>query len=256
MKLKAALLSLLVMAMVFVSYGKAQAIEADVSAGVDVLSNYVWRGQNLVNDSGVLQPTLDIALKNGLGFNYWSNNSMNNGETTETDLTLTYSRDYGKLSTTTGYIHYGLDSAPDTEEIFVALSYDTFLSPSITVYQDIDEGDGQFVIFAIGHSIDIGNFYGKDVALNLGASAGYNFSDGASMGTNAKGKEFNDFYAGELTASLTIPVTSNITIEPKIAYTGELSDDADEAISALNVGYGTGRDTEVLYGGVNISMNF
>ncbi|VAV84631.1 hypothetical protein MNBD_DELTA01-1839 [hydrothermal vent metagenome] len=256
MKLKAALLSILMMAMVFVSFNKAEALEADGSAGVDVLSNYVWRGQNLVNDSGVLQPTLDVALKNGLGFNYWSNYNMNNGEVTETDITLTYSRDYGKLSTTTGYIHYGLDSAPDTEEIFVSLSYDTFLSPSITIYQDIDLGDGQFVVFAIGHSINIGNFYGKDVALNLGASASYNFEDGAVMGMDAKGKEFNGFYNGELSASLTIPVTKNITVEPKIAYTGELSDDADAAISALNVGYGTGKDTEVLYGGVNISMNF
>ncbi len=258
MKLKAALLSILIMAMVFISFGKAEALEVEGSAGVDVLSNYVWRGQNIVNDSGVLQPTIDITTKSGLGFNYWANYNMNDGENTETDITLTYSRDYGKLSTTTGYIHYGLNTnnAPDTEEIFVALSYDTFLSPSITIYQDIDLGDGQFVIISIGHSINIGNFYGKDVALNLGASASYNFEDGAVMGMDARGKEFNGFYNGEVTASLTIPVTDSITIEPKIAYTGELSDDADAAISALNVGYGTGRDTEVLYGGVNISMNF
>ncbi len=256
MKLKAALLSVLVMAMVFVSFDKAEAFEAEGSAGVDVLSNYVWRGQNLVNDSGVLQPTLDIALKNGLGFNYWANYNMNTGETTETDLTLTYSRDYGKLSTTTGVIHYGFDSAPDTLEAFVSLGYDMFLSPNLTIYHDFDEGHGQFIVFSIGHTVALGNFYGKDVALNLGASAGYNLRSSYSMGTNAKGKEFNDFYNGELSASITIPVTKSITIEPKIAYTGELSDDADEAISAVNISSGTGKDTEVVYGGVNISMNF
>ncbi len=255
MKLKAALLSVLMMAMVFVSFNKAEAFEADGSVGVDVLSNYVWRGQNLVNDSGVLQPTLDIAAKNGLGFNYWANYNMNTGETTETDLTATYSRSYGKLSTTTGVIHYGFDSAEDTMEVFISLGYDMFLSPSLTVYHDFDEGHGQFIVVAIGHTFNLGSHFGRDIDLNLGASAGYNI-DNSYMGTTAKGKVFSDFYNGELSASLTIPLTKNITIEPKIAYTGELSDDADEAIEAINIASGTGKDTEVVYGGVNISMTF
>jgi len=256
MKLKAALLSVLIMAMVFVSFDKAEAVEAEGSVGVDILSNYVWRGQNLVNDSGVLQPTIDINLKNGLGFNYWSNNNMNNGETTETDLTVSYSRDYGKLATSVGYIHYGFDAAEDTAEIYVSLGYDTILSPNITFYHDIDEGHGQVAVFSIGHSINLFNFKGNDIALNLGASASYNFKSTYSMGTNEKGKEFNDFYNAEFSASVTIPVTKSITVEPKIAYTSALSDDADFAISSINVGAGTGKDTEVVYGGVNISMAF
>lgn len=255
MKLKAALLGVLMVAMVIVSFGRAEAFEAEGSVSVDVLSNYVWRGQNLANDSGVIQPGLDISAKNGLAVGYWANYDMNTNQNSETDLTVSYSRDYGKLSTSVGYIHYGFDGAEDTAEIFVSLSYDTFLSPSLAIYHDIDEGHGQFVVFSLGHSFNLGNFYGKDVALNLGASAGYNFKN-EIMGNNAKGKQFNDFYNGEVTASLTIPVTKSITIEPKIAYTSELSDDADEAIEAVNIASGTGQDTEVLYGGVNITATF
>ncbi len=255
MKLKAALLSVLMAAMVFVSFNKAEAFEAEGTVGVDVLSNYVWRGQNLVNDSGVIQPTLDIAAENGLSFNYWANYNMNNGETTETDLTVAYSRSYGKLSTTTGVIHYGFDGAEDTMEAFIALALDVVLGPSITVYYDFDEGHGQFIVVAIGHTFSLGNHFGRDIDLNLGASAGYNI-DNSYMGTTANGKVFSDFYNGELSASLTIPLTKNITIEPRIAYTGELSDDADEAIEAINITSGTGNDTEVVYGGVNISMSF
>jgi uncharacterized protein (TIGR02001 family) len=256
MKIKAALLGIMVMAMVFVSFGNARAFEAEGSVGVDVLSNYVWRGQNLVNDSGVIQPLLEISGKNGLAVSYWANYNMNNNQNTETDLTVSYSRDYGKLSTSVGYIHYAFDGAEDTAEVFVSMGYDMILSPSLTIYHDIDEGHGQFVVFAIGHTFKIGNYFGKDVAFNLGGSVGYNFESGASMGTDANEKEFNDFYNGELTASLTIPLTKNITIEPKIAYTGELSDDADDAIERINIDSGTGKDTEVLYGGVNVSMVF
>ena len=68
------------------------------------------------------------------------------------------------------------------------------------------------------------------------------------------GADFSDFYSGELSASLSIAVTENISIAPKIAATLALSDDAESAIRGLDA---TGNDDDAfVYGGLNISLSF
>ena len=43
------------------------------------------------------------------------------------------------LSAEAGYIYYALEGTDaDTQEVFLTLGLDTFLSPSLTVYKDID----------------------------------------------------------------------------------------------------------------------
>ena len=44
-----------------------------------------------------------------------------------------------------GYIYYALDGVDDTQEIFLPLCLDTFLSPSLTVYKDIDNAPSWFL---------------------------------------------------------------------------------------------------------------
>ena len=51
-------------------------LAADATAAIDVNSAYVWRGLTF-NDGVVIQPSIDVAAKNGLGINVWDNYNIN-----------------------------------------------------------------------------------------------------------------------------------------------------------------------------------
>ena len=252
-------LTILIIAMVLATgfaFGPlaASAAETSGSASADIMSHYVWRGQRL-SDDFVIQPSVAITY-GGFGANIWANwddtaSSATDRGITESDYTLNYTFSTDKFGFDVGYIYYAFPSpGVDTQEIYLGVSYDTMLSPSATLYYDFDEGEGAFLVLAIGHSLDLT----EKIALNLGASASYNFSN-MVMGPAANGDaDFSDFYNGELSASLSIPVTGNISIEPKIAYTASLSDDAEAAIKGLDA---AGKaDDSFVYGGINVTLSF
>lgn len=222
-------------------------------ASVDVLSNYVWRGQKLSN-SWVVQPSVGITY-GSFGANIWGNydgdskvdEGNDHGEFTETDITLTYTYAIDKVSLTGGYIYYALSGANDTQEAYLAGSYNTLLKPTLTMYYDFDEGNGAFIVASIGHSFEVA----KGMPLNLGALASYNVNNKV-MGLDEDGDDFSNFYNSELSASLNIPVYKNITVTPKIAYAFPLSDDAEEAIGSIS----DDGDKDILYGGINLTLSF
>ncbi len=225
-------------------------------ASMDAMSNYVWRGQKLSN-SWVIQPSVGINY-GAFGVNIWSNydsdrfevtsgSESGHGKITETDITLTYTHSINKLTLTGGYIYYALEGANDTQELFISASYDMLLNPSLTVYYDYDEGNGAFIVVAVGHTFPV---Y-KDIGLKLGATAGYNIRNKV-MGFDDDGKRFTNFYNAELSASVTIPVHKNISLTPKIAYSFPLSSDAKEAIRRVS----DDGKKNILYGGVNLTLNF
>jgi hypothetical protein len=95
------------------------------SAGVDVLSQYIWRGFALSRNSAVLQPSVTVGYK-GFSVNVWGN--FDTGENAppslttrkganwnETDFTLGYSREIYKndwlkaLTVNVGCIYYAYD---------------------------------------------------------------------------------------------------------------------------------------------------
>ena len=248
-------LSLALVLTLFVSTGivYAEEIKTAGSASVDVMSNYVWRGQKLSN-SWVVQPSVAIAY-GAFGANIWANYDSDSkidegdghGEFTETDLTLCYTRSLDKWTFGAGYIYYALNAANDTQEVYLSASYDTLLKPTLTVYYDYDEGQGAFIVASIGHSLELM----KSVNLNLGASASYNVNNKV-MGFNDKGDDFSNFYNAELSSSLNIPVMKAVTITPKIAYSFPLSDDAKEAIKSIS----DDGKKDIVYGGVNVTLSF
>ena len=223
----------------------AETVETSGSASVDVLTNYVWRGQNL-GDDGVIQPSIGITYGN-FGFNYWANQDMETNEGNETDLTINYTTIAGKVALDFGYIYYALDGVEDTQEVYISAALDTFLSPSLIYYYDWDEGEGGFAVLSVGHSISLSD----KAALNLGALASYNFSN-EIMGYDNSGDEFSGLYNGEVTASVSYALNENISIEPKVAYSFSLSDDAEDAIKAISAD----GDDSIAYGGINLSLSF
>jgi hypothetical protein len=223
------------------------------TASVDILSNYVWRGQKL-SDSWVIQPSVGITYDN-FGANIWANYDSDSkidegdghGEISETDLTLNYSFSVEKWNFSAGYIYYAFSGANDTQEVYLSTSYSTLLNPTLTIYYDYDEGNGAFVIAAISHSFEV--FKGS--SLKLGASASYNINNKV-MGFDENGDDFSNFYNGELSAGLSIPITKAISITPKVAYSFPLSDDAEEAIKGIS----DDGDKDILYGGINVTLSF
>jgi hypothetical protein len=222
-------------------------------ASVDVLSNYVWRGQKLSN-SWVIQPSVGITYESFCA-NIWANYDSDSkidegdghGEISETDLTLNYSFSVEKWSFSAGYIYYAFTGANDTQEVYLSASYSTLLNPTLTIYYDYDEGNGAFVLAAISHSFDVL----KGSSLKLGASASYNINNKV-MGFDENGDDFSNFYNGEISAGLSIPVTKAISIAPKMAFSFPLSDDAEEAIRGIS----DDGDKDILYGGINVTLSF
>ena len=215
------------------------------SASAGVFSNYVWRGMKL-SDKAVVQPSAGITY-GGFGASLWANYDTDIQEHTETDLTLSYGHGFGPLSVDLGYIYYALDGFDDTQEVYVKIGYDILLNPSLTYYHDFDQGDGGYLVAAIGHTFELGG----DITLGLGASASMNLKN-AVLGTDKNGEEFSDFYNGEVSASLSVPVYDAISLGVLVAYTFPLSDDGENAIESLSVD----RDSDILYGGVTVSIAF
>jgi hypothetical protein len=250
--LKAALLTPIIILCLSLS-AFAGEIKTSGSASVDVMSNYVWRGQKLSN-SWVVQPS--VAITYGVfGANLWANYDSDSkidegdghGEVRETDLTLSYTRSLDKWTFGAGYIYYGLNGSPDTQEFYISAAYDILLKPSLAVYYDFDEGNGAFVVASIGHSLEVT----KSVTMNLGAYASYNINNKV-MGLDKSGDDFSNFYNAELSASLNIPVWKAIAVTPKVAYSFPLSNDAEDAIQSVS----DDGDKDILYGGINITLSF
>ena len=106
----------------------------------------------------MLQPSANIS-KGGFTFNVWGNYELTDvndygpphgdgkNKFTEIDLTAEYAFSWENFSFPVGIIHYLFPntSAEATTEIYAGASYDWVVTPSLTVYQDIDEAHGQYV---------------------------------------------------------------------------------------------------------------
>ena len=122
--------------------------EDKVTGEIDlsVLSAYIWRGYEQIRNSVVVQPAITASYK-GFSVNVWGNldtkpysvaDANYAANYTETDYTISYSKKFGILQVTPGYIYYGLGApyaggtAPlDSQELFLTLGLDTILSADI-----------------------------------------------------------------------------------------------------------------------------
>ena len=120
--------------------------KVEVNVGADVVSGYIWRGQDLGNVS--LQPTLSIGYQ-GFSLTGWGSVGISREDTKEFDLTLGYAANGFSISVTDywfnngpGYFHYG---AKNTAHVFEAqVGYDFgFLSANwYTNFAGMDGTDG------------------------------------------------------------------------------------------------------------------
>lgn len=230
--------------------------EPELSFAFDLAFNskYVWRGQTLTDDP-VMQPSFTVAYGN-LSLNLWGNVDLgdvngNDGNLNELDVTLDWTQEIcGPLSMSFGVIYYDFPNTNfnDTWELYIGASLDYFLSPSTTVYFDIDEVDGVYWTFDFGHSFDVPeipdlpewmSLSTLDIAFGI-AWADHEYNVGY-FGVNSSG--WNDFHAS---VSLPIAIGDCVTVTPTVAYTSMI----DETVRNNTA------DADVIWYGVNIGCSF
>jgi hypothetical protein len=232
------------------------------SADVGVFSKYLWRGYELSDDSIVIQPSSTLGYK-GFSLNLWGNldTKLDDGdpttsdkkEWTETDLTLAYERSFGMVGLGVGYIYYGLDGVDDSEEIYINVGLDVFLSPTLTVYREIAHLPAWYINFGISHSFDLPN----GMSLDLAGSLGYYYSDddafvGVDANLNPTTEKYQNLHDGIISAGLTIPISEYFSFNPMIAYSFPLSDEADNLLTSCSFS----NDSCFIFGGATLSIAF
>jgi hypothetical protein len=209
-------------------------LAANATATVDINSAYVWRGLTF-NDGMVIQPSIDVAADNGLGINVWGNydigdynDTLDDNEFSEIDLTLSYSRTIGNLDLSGGVIEYTFPTTSNpqtgeiqgstaTTELYVSAGMPIVggLSASADAYYDIDALDSfSYATVGLSYSYDITGalnleaggsiaYAGKDFAQAYGGDDGglYNYTLSLSLGytiTNAWSAAANFTYVDAL----------------------------------------------------------
>jgi hypothetical protein len=148
-----------------------------------------------------------------------------------------------------GVIYYDFPgtTTKDTTEIYWGFNFDLPLSPSITVFHDVDEAEGSYVVLAVGHSIE------KIAELSPNMPVGMEI--GASLGWGSC--SYNKYYWGtdqsklnDLAFSVSFPTEiAGWAVAPSLNYVTLVSDD----IRATDI-YGT--DSDFFFVGVSFSKSF
>jgi len=227
----------------------------DFELRADYLGKYIWRGQNLTDDP-VFQMGISASHK-GLTASIWGNLELtnineNSGNFTEIDYSLDY---YGKvpgierLAYSFGAIYYDFPGTKtkDTTEAYWGLNADLPLRPSLTFYHDLDEANGTYFSFGLGHSIEkIANLQpDTPITMEIGASLGW-----GSASYNKYYWRTNQSKLNDLAFSISFPMEiAGWTLAPSVNYVTLLSDD----IRHSDV-YGT--DSDFFFAGVSLLKRF
>lgn len=212
-----------------ISMAAAPAAAAEATAAIDFASAYVWRGLTF-NDGFVVQPSIDVAGKNGLGINVWGNydvddydDQLTGSDFSEIDLTLSYSTSLGKLDVGAGVIAYlfpGGGSDSETAELYLSLGTEIIggLSAALDIYYDFELLDEfSYATLSLAYAYD----FNDKLGLEVGGSVGY------------AGDDFSASYGGEdgglwdytLSLSLGYAITDAWSSSAGVTYVNSLDDD-------------------------------
>ncbi|MBN1897639.1 MAG: hypothetical protein JW827_02595 [Spirochaetes bacterium] len=130
------------------------------------VSQYLWRGQKLY-DKFALQPGVDLNV-GSMVMGLWGSFHPDAGILAEADVTLRYALFLSSNAELNfGYTFYTFPQPDytDSHEVFAGIDLDTFLSPGLSLYYDLDDGDGLYAEASLSYPILI---------LSLDCSLGYN----------------------------------------------------------------------------------
>jgi hypothetical protein len=213
-----------VWSVLFLAFGAAgTAVGAEATAGADVASAYVWRGITF-NDGLVVQPYVDVAAGNGFAINVWGNydiddydNTLDDNEFSEIDLTLSYGFSLDPVDITVGHIEYLFPNGGEgTSEVFLSayISLLEGVSAGVDAYYDYDVVEDYYISASLAYDVTLDSGLG----LGAGASAGYAGED-FTIGPDDGLHEYT------FSASASFPVTEAIGLSAFVAYTDTFDED-------------------------------
>jgi Bacterial protein of unknown function (Gcw_chp) len=193
--------------------------QTEVGANVGVFSSYVWRGISMTNKP-VLQPAVYLSIPVGnasITLGGWSNidigkydnlakdRSESGGSSSfnfaELDPYAEVSFSVGKATLTggvLGYVYPNGANAPNqfglitkafnTVELYGKGSLDVPLSPSLSIYYDVDKIKGAYIEATVSHSLPASD----KLSVNLTALAGFSAGDGINGSDPSEMSSFVD----------------------------------------------------------------
>ena len=187
---------------------RAAALYADVS----VYSVYIWRGFTL-DDDPVMQTGLSTSLK-GVDAGVWGSYGILTDDllaSEEFDWFISCPFTFSGINISIGNTWYTFPAADTASaEVFVNASFDTAVSPSLTVfcdYGDPAEGGGEGVYVSADAVIPLSGAEGG-LPLSLALHAGYN----SGLFINGSGIDVS------LTLSALITAKDGATVTPSLSY--------------------------------------
>jgi len=222
-----------------------------IELGADYNSKYVWRGI-LLTDDPVLQPSITFAFK-GFSLDIWANMDLtdvngNNDEINEVDYTLDYSGEAGPIGYSVGVIYYDFPNTDfaSTTEVYTGIGLkDVPLTPTLTVYRDVDEVDGFYVTLDVSHSFENVVTFSETAAMavDLGAQVSWGDSD---YNSGYLGVDDDGFNTLTLTAGLPFAIGDHLTITLAVNYTCLVDGDIRDTTS----------DEDNFWAGVSVGLSF
>ncbi len=223
----------------------------DSSVGADVNAGYVWRGITF-NDGTVFQPWVDVPMGDGFGVNVWGNMDIDDndgayedGEFSEVDITLNYTREIGGVEVSGGYLEYLYPHQTDvtnalagTREVYLSLSAGIIsdLSCTFSFYYDIDEIEDYYASLGLDYELDPEG----PLSFGIGARIGYAGKDWAIFNSGGIDGGFHEYVVQSFAS---YEVTDAMSLGATVAYADSLDEDVLPD-----------QDVDV-YGGLNLSLS-
>lgn len=197
--------------------------EIETTISTDMVSQYIWRGQELGKAS--LQPTLGVSFK-GISLTAWGSVGLSEpSDSRELDLTLGYEYEGLSLGITDYWFdedRYFLYKADTTPHVFEAYAGYDFGFASLSWYTNIGGADGlnpsgkmaYSSYFEVGVPFQLG---GVDFTASLGAVPyATDFYDGSEDGFSIVNASVMAFKEIAVSDSFSIPVFAGICTNPSI----------------------------------------
>ncbi len=159
--------------------------EVSTSGNITYVTKYIWRGFDLApSGEPAIQGGISIDTGKGIALDIWGSYAQDSdSQLDELDYTLSWSGQVTEsLEMSAGYTLYTFPSVvsaaeaqTESREAFIGFAFpEAFMSPSLTFYNDWEDGDGTYIF--LGGSYDFIFTDESAPALSLSLGLGYNDS--------------------------------------------------------------------------------
>jgi hypothetical protein len=236
--------------------GAAPAAEPEVEVTLAAASRYVWRGLAAENDRPVFDPSVSVAWR-GFNASVWAlfpaesfTEADGGWDHSETDYTLSYSRELGGAELTGGVVYYTLPASGGfTHEAFVEAALpDLPLAPTLGLYRDLGDCGSLYASVAVSHEVEIAAVPGLSLCLGAGLGWGDRRYVKDAFGLNRAALCDID-----VSASVGYALSDAAEVSVTVRHSWFVDDSVRDAVSDPAAGYG---DAAPVVASVSVAARF